>query len=148
MCGRDRGCSRRTGPGYCGGWVTLTGSPAGHSTGGRNRVRSAGPCPNPGQALSASRYGLERFRSSRLDGLGDLVSTNPFDDDDGSFFVLVNDEEQHSLWPSFADVPAGWRVVYGEAERAACLDYIEQNWPDIRPKSLRDRLAAGEASDK
>ena len=41
---------------------------------------------------------------------------------DGSFFVLVNDEEQHSLWPAFADVPAGWRVVYGEADRAACLD--------------------------
>jgi uncharacterized protein YbdZ (MbtH family) len=47
----------------------------------------------------------------------------------------------------FADVPAGWRVVYGEAERAACLDDIEQNWTDIRPKSLRDPLAAGRASD-
>jgi uncharacterized protein YbdZ (MbtH family) len=78
---------------------------------------------------------------------GELVSINPFDDDSGSFLVLVNDEEQHSLWPSFADVPAGWRVVYGEADRAACLDYIEENWPDIRPKSLRDRLAAGRASD-
>ena len=44
------------------------------------------------------------------------MSTNPFDDEDGAFFVLVNDEEQHSLWPSFADVPAGWRVVYGEAD--------------------------------
>jgi uncharacterized protein YbdZ (MbtH family) len=75
------------------------------------------------------------------------VSVNPFDDDNGSFFVLVNDEEQHSLWPTFADVPAGWRVVYGEADRAACLDYIEQNWPDIRPKSLRDRLAANQPSD-
>ncbi len=32
---------------------------------------------------------------------------NPFDDDNGSFFVLVNDEEQHSLWPAFADVPVG-----------------------------------------
>jgi uncharacterized protein YbdZ (MbtH family) len=53
--------------------------------------------------------------------------------DDGSFFVLVNDEEQHSLWPAFADVPVGWRVVYGEAESAGCLDYSEENWPDIRP---------------
>jgi len=35
----------------------------------------------------------------------------------GSFFVLINDEEQHSLWPTFADVPAGWRVVFGEADR-------------------------------
>ena len=73
------------------------------------------------------------------------MSTNPFDDDNGSFFVLVNDEEQHSLWPTFADVPSGWRVVYGEAPRAACLDYIEENWADIRPKSLRERLAEGSA---
>jgi uncharacterized protein YbdZ (MbtH family) len=80
-------------------------------------------------------------------GLGEQVSINPFDDDNGSFFVLVNDEEQHSLWPTFADVPAGWRVVYGEADRAACLDYIEQNWTDIRPKSLRERLAQGQAVD-
>ena len=63
--------------------------------------------------------------------------------DNGSFFVLINDEEQHSLWPNFAEVPAGWRVVYGEADRVSCLDYIEQNWTDIRPKSLRERLAAG-----
>ena len=79
--------------------------------------------------------------------LGEPVSINPFDDDNGSFLVLVNDEEQHSLWPAFGDVPAGWRVVYGEADRAACLDYIEQNWPDIRPKSLRETLAAGRAFD-
>jgi uncharacterized protein YbdZ (MbtH family) len=69
------------------------------------------------------------------------MTTNPFDDEKGTFFVLVNDEEQHSLWPSFTDIPAGWRRVFGEADRAACLGYVEENWPDIRPKSLRDRLA-------
>ena len=74
------------------------------------------------------------------------MSINPFDDDEGSFFVLINDEEQHSLWPTFADVPAGWRVVHGEASRAACLDYIEKNWTDIRPKSLRERLSEAQAS--
>ena len=74
------------------------------------------------------------------------MSGNPFDDDSGRFFVLVNDEEQHSLWPVFADVPAGWRVVFGDDVRTACLDYIEQNWPDIRPKSLRERLAHGSAN--
>ncbi len=47
------------------------------------------------------------------------MSINAFDDDNGSFFVLVNNEEQRSLWPTFADVPAGWWVVYGEADRAA-----------------------------
>ncbi|KGI69073.1 MbtH family protein [Mycolicibacterium rufum] len=69
------------------------------------------------------------------------MSTNPFDDDTADFVVLVNDEEQHSLWPVFAEVPDGWRVVFGEAERAACLEYIEANWTDIRPRSLRERLA-------
>jgi len=73
------------------------------------------------------------------------VSANPFDDENGRFLVLVNDEDQHSLWPVFADVPEGWRVVYGESDRAACLDYIDQNWSDIRPRSLRDRMA--QASD-
>jgi uncharacterized protein YbdZ (MbtH family) len=71
------------------------------------------------------------------------MSANPFDDDNGTFFVVVNDEEQHSLWPVFADVPQGWRVVFGDAARAACLDYIEQNWTDIRTKTLRERLAQG-----
>lgn len=68
------------------------------------------------------------------------MSLNPFDDDVEDFFVLVNNEEQHSLWPVFADVPVGWRVVFGAADRAACLDYVEQKWPDIRPKTLRDTL--------
>jgi uncharacterized protein YbdZ (MbtH family) len=72
------------------------------------------------------------------------VTTNPFDDENGSFFVLVNDEEQHSLWPTFADVPEGWQVVYGKADRQGCLDYIEREWADIRPKSLRDRLFEGQ----
>ncbi|BCZ24648.1 MbtH family protein [Mycobacterium senriense] len=67
---------------------------------------------------------------------------NPFDDDNGSFFVLVNNEEQHSLWPTFTVVPAGWRVVFGEADRATCLHYIEETWPDMRAKSLRDTLPA------
>lgn len=69
------------------------------------------------------------------------MSINPFDDDNASFFVLMNDEEQHSLWPEFADIPEGWTVVHGVADRASCMDYIDEHWPDIRPKSLRDRLA-------
>ncbi|MFD5245855.1 MbtH family protein [Amycolatopsis sp. NPDC058340] len=62
--------------------------------------------------------------------------TNPFDNEDGSFFVLVNDEGQHSLWPAFAEVPAGWTTVHGEAGREECLAYVEENWTDLRPKSL------------
>ncbi len=62
---------------------------------------------------------------------------NLFDDPDGMFLVLVNDEEQHSLWPAALAVPAGWRVVHGEDTRQACLDYVETNWTDIRPLSAR-----------
>ncbi|MFE9122019.1 MbtH family protein [Streptomyces sp. NPDC007172] len=64
------------------------------------------------------------------------MSTNPFDDADGRFLVLVNDEGQHSLWPSFVEVPGGWTVALGESSRGACLEYIESNWTDLRPRSL------------
>ncbi|MDG4667569.1 MbtH family protein [Mycobacterium sp. 236(2023)] len=69
------------------------------------------------------------------------MSTNPFDDENATFFVLVNDEEQYSLWPVFADVPAGWRVAFGESARAACLTYVEEQWTDMRPRSLREAMA-------
>ncbi|MBS9534541.1 MbtH family protein [Mycobacterium sp. M1] len=68
------------------------------------------------------------------------MSTNPFDDDSGVFHVLVNDEGQHSLWPEFAEVPAGWRVVFGPGGRASCLAYVDENWTDMRPASLREAM--------
>lgn len=64
------------------------------------------------------------------------MSTNPFDDPDGTYLVLVNDEGQHSLWPAFVEVPPGWTVVQGETDRQTALDYVERNWVDMRPKSL------------
>ncbi|MFJ6392192.1 MbtH family protein [Streptomyces sp. NPDC091972] len=62
--------------------------------------------------------------------------TNPFDNENGTFLVLVNDEGQHSLWPVFAEIPQGWTTAFGEASRAECLEYVEQHWTDMRPKSL------------
>jgi MbtH protein len=62
--------------------------------------------------------------------------TNPFENPDGVYLVLVNEENQHSLWPEFVPVPAGWRPVHGPADRQACLDYVETNWTDLRPRSL------------
>jgi uncharacterized protein YbdZ (MbtH family) len=64
--------------------------------------------------------------------------TNPFENPDGTYLVLVNDENQHSLWPEFAEVPAGWRPVHGPAPRQDCLDYVNANWTDMRPQSLID----------
>ncbi|CAL9668976.1 MbtH family protein [Streptomyces sp. enrichment culture] len=70
------------------------------------------------------------------------MSTNPFDDADGRFLVLVNHEGQHSLWPSFAEVPGGWTVAFEENTRAACLEYVETNWTDLRPRSLAESADA------
>ncbi|MEE1927563.1 MbtH family protein [Streptomyces sp. TRM 70351] len=64
------------------------------------------------------------------------MATNPFEDPQGRFLVLVNDENQHSVWPSFAAVPAGWRTVFGEDTRDACLEFVETHWSDLRPASL------------
>jgi MbtH protein len=62
--------------------------------------------------------------------------TNPFEDPDGTYLVLVNDESQHSLWPSFVEVPAGWETVHGPDTRDACLEYVQRSWTDMRPRSL------------
>jgi uncharacterized protein YbdZ (MbtH family) len=65
---------------------------------------------------------------------------NPFDDPEGTFLVLVNAEDQHSLWPAFAEVPKGWETVFGPADRAGCLGYVEEHWTDLRPRSLRETM--------
>jgi MbtH protein len=61
--------------------------------------------------------------------------TNPFDDEDAEYLVLVNAEGQHSLWPDFADVPAGWQAVFRGIRRAA-VEYVDTHWTDMRPASL------------
>jgi MbtH protein len=74
------------------------------------------------------------------------VATNPFEDPDAMYFVLINDEGQHSLWPVFADVPDGWEVIFGEDGRQECLDFIEKNWTDMRPRSLIRAMEADAAA--
>lgn len=61
---------------------------------------------------------------------------NPFEDENGTYLVLVNDEGQHSLWPVYIEAPAGWTVAFGENTRQNCLDYINVHWTDMRPRSL------------
>ncbi|MBB5113269.1 MbtH protein [Micromonospora echinospora] len=60
------------------------------------------------------------------------MSGNPFDDAEGRFLVLTNDQGQHSLWPAAVAVPAGWTVALAESERAECVRYVERNWTDLR----------------
>ncbi|MCG8914794.1 MbtH family protein [Actinokineospora sp. PR83] len=64
------------------------------------------------------------------------MSTNPFDNADGQFLVLVNAENQHSLWPAFAEVPAGWTTALTASTRDDALAYVERSWTDMRPAGL------------
>ncbi|MCK2244597.1 MULTISPECIES: MbtH family protein [unclassified Crossiella] len=66
--------------------------------------------------------------------------TNPFENPDGVYRVLVNAENQHSLWPDFVAIPDGWHSVFGPDTRPACLDYVEREWTDLRPQSLIEAM--------
>lgn len=61
---------------------------------------------------------------------------NPFDDENGNFRVLINDDGQHSLWPSVADIPVGWTPVHGPDSRQSCADYVSEHWTDMWPASM------------
>ncbi|WP_018352465.1 MbtH family protein [Longispora albida] len=65
---------------------------------------------------------------------------NPFEDASGTYLVLINDEGQYSLWPEFAAVPAGWSVAKTASSRQSCLDYVNEHWTDMRPKSLIEAM--------
>ncbi|AOJ72544.1 MULTISPECIES: MbtH family protein [Burkholderia] len=60
--------------------------------------------------------------------------TNLLDDPDGTFVVLSNAEGQHSLWPASIAPPAGWSVVFGQAARQPCVDYLDAHWTDLTPR--------------
>ncbi|MBW7460090.1 MbtH family protein [Paenibacillus sepulcri] len=62
--------------------------------------------------------------------------SNPFENMDGAYLVLINGEGQYSLWPAFVETPKGWSAVYGQESRQSCLDYINSKWTDMRPASL------------
>ncbi|MGW4094522.1 MbtH family protein [Nocardia sp. NPDC004750] len=67
--------------------------------------------------------------------------TNPFDDDNAQFYVLINQEGEHSLWPAFAAIPGGWSIAYGTANRSSCMEYVASHWVDMRPKSLIEAMS-------
>lgn len=64
------------------------------------------------------------------------------DERDGTILlkVVVNEEDQYSIWPAHRTPPAGWREVGKVGSQAECLEYIKSVWTDMRPKSLRERM--------
>jgi MbtH protein len=63
------------------------------------------------------------------------------DDDGVEYKVVVNHEEQYSIWPSHRDNPPGWTDAGKRGSRRECLDHINTVWTDMRPKSLREQMA-------
>lgn len=69
------------------------------------------------------------------------------DEEDKTIYkVVVNHEEQYSIWPAYKQIPAGWREAGREGLKEECLAYVEEVWTDMRPLSLRQSMAAAEAA--
>ncbi|WP_137992799.1 MbtH family protein [Streptomyces vilmorinianum] len=64
--------------------------------------------------------------------------------DSTEYAVVVNDEEQYSLWPARKALPRGWRAAGKQGPKDACLAYVAEVWTDMRPLSLRVSSAAGD----
>jgi MbtH protein len=73
------------------------------------------------------------------------MAADAWEEDDRTFMVVVNDEEQYSIWPLDRELPPGWRSVGETGAKQVCLDYIDRVWTDMRPLSLRRALADAQA---
>lgn len=67
----------------------------------------------------------------------DITTTQGLEE---KYYVVINEEEQYSIWPSYKQVPAGWAIIGEPKIKSACLTYIEQVWVDMRPLSLRKHM--------
>lgn len=70
------------------------------------------------------------------------------DEDKTIYKVVVNHEEQYSIWPDYRDIPLGWTAVGKSGTKAQCLAYIEEVWTDMRPLSLRKKMEEMERERK
>ena len=62
------------------------------------------------------------------------------EEDTTIYAVVINHEEQYSIWPVDREVPSGWTKVDKIGSKAECLKYIEEVWTDMRPLSLRKKM--------
>ncbi len=64
------------------------------------------------------------------------------EDDSKTYTAVINDEEQHSIWPFDRPLPPGWTRVGPQGTREEALAYIEKHWTDMRPRSLREAMGS------
>ena len=63
------------------------------------------------------------------------------DEEDNTVYqVVVNHEEQYSIWPEYKEIPGGWRPANKIGKKQECLDYVKEVWTDMRPLSLRKHM--------
>lgn len=62
-------------------------------------------------------------------------------EDNTTYTVVINHEEQYSIWPDYKVIPDGWTAVGKTGNKQVCLDYIKEVWTDMRPLSLRRQMA-------
>ena len=65
-------------------------------------------------------------------------------EDSLEYQVVVNLEEQYSIWPTHKEIPSGWRAEGPKGTKALCLEYIDKTWTDMRPLSLRQKMDSTE----
>jgi MbtH protein len=83
------------------------------------------------------RFGLRHF-------LATMKSMNDSEQDQIIYKVVINHEEQYSIWPADRANPLGWRDVGKEGRKPECLAYIKEVWTDMRPLSLRKQMDAAQ----
>lgn len=64
------------------------------------------------------------------------------EDDDTNYRVVVNHEEQYSIWPDYRQIPEGWREAGKTGNKQECLAWVDEVWTDMRPLSLRRQMDA------
>lgn len=63
-------------------------------------------------------------------------------EDSTIYLVVINEEEQYSIWPEYKEIPYGWKAEGKSGTKSECLDYIGEVWTDMRPLSLRKQMEA------
>ena len=81
---------------------------------------------------------------------GSIREEAPVDEDEDDttvYAVVVNDEEQYSIWPAHKPLPLGWTAAGVTGPKAVCLDHIEAIWTDMRPLSVRRAMEAEDRAE-
>jgi MbtH protein len=68
------------------------------------------------------------------------------EEDTTVYRVVINHEEQYSIWPEWKEIPAGWRAVGPTGTKDQCLAYVKEVWTDMRPLSLRTWMDENKAT--